>query len=104
VNLGRRSGALRQQASASASVSLILRQRILRHTAIGISEAAHPRESLGEMATNIKLYGNASTHPDAYGEFSMPEAKDVALLAHTLIEQLYIVPARIARQRAQRLP
>lgn len=59
--------------------------------------------TLGDWADHIRLYGNAGVHPDLFGDVSLDEAKDVARLTETLIELLYITPARIAqRQGAHR--
>lgn len=58
--------------------------------------------TLGEWVDHIRLYGNAGVHPDLFGDVSLDEARDVARLAETLIELLYITPARIAQRQAAR--
>jgi hypothetical protein len=50
------------------------------------------------------LYGNAGAHPDLFGDVTIDEAKDVARLVETLIELLYVTPARIAQRQAERRP
>lgn len=61
--------------------------------------------TLGDWADHIRLYGNAGVHPDLFGDVSIDEARDVAGLTATLIELIYITPAKIAqRQAARRKP
>jgi Domain of unknown function (DUF4145) len=58
--------------------------------------------TLGDWADHIRLYGNAGVHPDLFGDVSLDEAKDVARLTETLIDLLYITPAKIAQRQAAR--
>jgi hypothetical protein len=58
--------------------------------------------ALGEWADHVRLYGNAGVHPDKFGDVSQEEAEDVARLAYSLIEALYILPANIAKRQAER--
>lgn len=60
--------------------------------------------TLGDWADHVRLYGNAGVHPDLFGDVSPEEAKDVAALTHTLIDLLYVTPARVAKRRQERLP
>ena len=59
---------------------------------------------LADWATHLRLYGNAGAHPDKFGDVTVEEARDVTKLTYTLIETLYLVPANIARRRAERAP
>jgi hypothetical protein len=59
--------------------------------------------TVGSWIDHVRLYGNAGAHPDLFGGVSLDEAKDVARLTETLIELLYITPAKIARRQAGRL-
>jgi hypothetical protein len=58
---------------------------------------------VGNWVDHVRLYGNAGAHPDLFGGVSNEEAKDVARLTETLIELLYVTPAKIAKRQAQRL-
>ena len=60
----------------------------------------HP--SLVEWAREIRLIGNAAAHPDALDPVSVEEAADLARLCRQLLNVIYEVPARIARNRAAR--
>ncbi len=60
--------------------------------------------TLGDWIDHVRLYGNAGAHPDLFGDVSLEEAKDVERLTETLIELLYITPAKIAQRQAERLP
>lgn len=60
--------------------------------------------ALGDWAEHVHLYGNAGAHPEAYGKVSVDEAQDVAALLRSLLEAVYVLPANIARRRAQRMP
>ena len=59
--------------------------------------------AVGSWVDHVRLYGNAGVHPDLFGGVSLEEAKDVARLTETLMELLYITPAKIAQQQAERL-
>jgi hypothetical protein len=59
--------------------------------------------TLGSWLDHVRLYGNAGAHPDLFGDVSLDEAKDVARLTETLIELLYVTPAKIAQRQAERL-
>lgn len=59
--------------------------------------------TLGSWVDHVRLYGNAGAHPDLFGGVSLDEAKDVARLTETLIDLLYVTPAKIALRRAERL-
>ncbi len=56
--------------------------------------------TLGSWIDHVRLYGNAGAHPDLFGRVSLDEANDVARLTETLIELLYITPAKIAQRLA----
>jgi hypothetical protein len=60
----------------------------------------HP--SLVEWAREIRVIGNAAAHPDALDPVSDEEAADLARLCRQLLNVIYEVPARIARNRAAR--
>ena len=60
----------------------------------------HP--SLVDWAREIRLIGNAAAHPDALDPVSDDEAADLARLCRQLLNVIYEVPARIARNRAAR--
>lgn len=60
--------------------------------------------TLGGWIDHVRLYGNAGAHPDLFGDVSLDEAKDVARLTATLIELLYVTPAKIAQRQAERPP
>jgi hypothetical protein len=60
----------------------------------------HP--SLVEWAREIRVIGNAAAHPDALDPVSDDEAADLARLCRQLLDVIYEVPARIARNRAAR--
>ena len=60
----------------------------------------HP--SLVEWASEIRLIGNAAAHPDALDPVSDEEAADLGRLCRQLLNVIYEVPARIARNRAAR--
>ncbi len=57
---------------------------------------------VGSWVDHVRLYGNAGVHPDLFGGVSLDEARDVARLTETLIELLYVTPAKIAQRQAQR--
>jgi hypothetical protein len=59
--------------------------------------------TIGDWVDHVRLYGNAGVHPDLFGDVSIEEAEDVANLTQTLIELLYITPAKIAQRQAERL-
>lgn len=60
--------------------------------------------TVGSWVDHVRLYGNAGVHPDLFGDVTIDEAKDVARLVETLIELLYVTPARIAQRQAERHP
>jgi len=60
----------------------------------------HP--SLVDWASEIRLIGNAAAHPDALDPVSDEEATGLARLCRQLLNVVYEVPARIARNRAAR--
>ncbi len=60
--------------------------------------------TVGSWVDHVRLYGNAGVHPDLFSDVSIDEAKDVARLVETLIELLYVTPARIAQRQAERRP
>ena len=59
---------------------------------------------VGQWVDHVRLYGNAGAHPDLFGDVSVDEAKDVARLTETLVELLYVTPAKIAQRQAERRP
>jgi hypothetical protein len=58
--------------------------------------------TIGGWVDHVRLYGNAGVHPDLFGDVSLDEAKDVAGLAETLIDLLYVTPAKVAQRQAER--
>jgi len=68
-----------------------------------VSDGGLP-STLGNWADHVRLYGNSGVHPDLFGEVELDEAKDVARLTETLIDLLYVTPARIAKRQAERTP
>jgi hypothetical protein len=58
--------------------------------------------SLVDWATHVRLYGNASAHPDVYGDVTMEEAQEIARLIKTFAEVMYVLPATIASRQAER--
>jgi hypothetical protein len=62
----------------------------------------HP--SLVDWAKEIRLIANAAAHPDALDPVSEEEAGDLARLCRQMLNVVYEVPARIARNRAARRP
>ncbi len=61
-----------------------------------------PMAALGDWATHIRLYGNAGAHPDLFGDVSVEEAQEVSRLVSTMIEILYVLPAKIAKRQSER--
>ena len=59
--------------------------------------------SLSEWTEQLRLYGNAGAHPELFGPVSLEEAKDIAGLARTLLDVVYVIPATIAARQAQRV-
>jgi hypothetical protein len=59
---------------------------------------------VGSWVDQVRMYGNAGVHPDLFGDVTIDQAKDVARLVETLIELLYVTPARIAQRQAERRP
>lgn len=60
--------------------------------------------ALGDWAEHINLYGNAGAHPEAYGDVSMDEAREIALLLRSLLDAVYVLPANIKMRRGERMP
>jgi hypothetical protein len=58
--------------------------------------------AIGDWVDHVRLYGNAGAHPDLFGGVSADEATDVARLTETLIELLYVTPAKIAKRQGER--
>ena len=58
--------------------------------------------TVGGWVDHVRLYGNAGVHPDLFGDVNLDEAKDVAGLVETLIDLLYVTPAKIAQRQAER--
>jgi hypothetical protein len=67
---------------------------------MGQDGSLHP--SLIEWAKEIRIIGNAAAHPDALDPVSDEEAADLARLCRQILNVIYEVPARIARNRAAR--
>jgi len=58
--------------------------------------------TLGDWVDHVRLYGNAGVHPDLFGDVNLDEAKDVVGLVETLIDLLYVTPAKVAQRQAER--
>jgi hypothetical protein len=61
-----------------------------------------PLGALGDWADHVRLFGNAGAHPNLFGAVTQDEAEEVLRLVRMMIELLYEVPARIARQQQDR--
>ena len=85
--------------SAEANAKGDLKEKVKKMVADGGLTA-----TVGSWVDHIRLYGNAGAHPDLFGDVTIDEAKDVARLVETLIELLYVTPARIAQRQAERRP
>lgn len=86
-----------EKGSQSAKDKGGLKERIEQLVADGILP-----NTLGSWATHVRLYGNAGAHPDLFGGVSLEEARDVASLTYTLLEVLYVIPAKIAKRQSGR--
>lgn len=58
--------------------------------------------SLAEWADAIRLLGNAGAHPNELEPVSQSEAEELSRLSSSVIEYLYVVPARVRRAREGR--
>jgi hypothetical protein len=67
---------------------------------MSLDGSLHP--SLVEWAREIRLIGNAAAHPDSLDPVSDEEASDLGRLCRQLLNVIYEVPIRIARNRAAR--
>jgi hypothetical protein len=83
--------------SAAAKAKYSLYDKLVQMSQDG---SLHP--SLVEWAREIRVIGNAAAHPEALAPVSDEEAADLARLCRQLLEFMYEVPARIARNRAAR--
>jgi hypothetical protein len=83
--------------SANAKAKGDLKDKVQQMVADGDLTA-----TLGSWIDHVRLYGNAGAHPDLFGDVSLDEAKDVAGLTETLVELLYVTPAKIAQRQAGR--
>ncbi len=59
-------------------------------------------EAVGEWVDHVRLYGNAGAHPEAFGDVTVEESKEIASLVYTLIELIYLTPAKLAKRIANR--
>jgi hypothetical protein len=59
--------------------------------------------SLAEWADTVRLLGNAGAHPNELEPVSQQEADDLARLIGSIIDYLYVVPARVKRAREGRI-
>jgi hypothetical protein len=55
--------------------------------------------ALAELATEIRLVGNAGAHFDPLDDVTKEEAEDLQHLTRRLLEYVYEMPARIRRSR-----
>jgi hypothetical protein len=58
--------------------------------------------TLAEWATEIRVVGNAGAHLDPIKNVALDEARELARLTRQLLEYLYELPARVARNRQAR--
>ena len=58
--------------------------------------------TLADWADHIRVLGNAGAHPSTLAPVSMPEAEELLRLVNSLLEYLYVMPARVQRARASR--
>lgn len=57
---------------------------------------------LGEWAGHVREMGNAGAHPEVFGAVTQEEADELQRLVASLLEFLYVTPARVQRARAAR--
>jgi hypothetical protein len=55
--------------------------------------------SLAEWADTVRVLGNAGAHPNELEPVSQQEADELARLITSIVEYLYVVPARVKRAR-----
>lgn len=55
--------------------------------------------ALADWADHIRVIGNAGAHPNTLASVSMDEAEDLSRLLSSLLEYLYVNPARVQRAR-----
>jgi hypothetical protein len=58
--------------------------------------------ALAEWATEIRVVGNVGAHLDPIKDVALDEARELARLTRQLLEYLYELPARVARNRQAR--
>jgi hypothetical protein len=58
--------------------------------------------SLSEWAAAVRVLGNAGAHPNELEPVPLSEAEDLSRLIGSIVEFLYVVPARVQRQREKR--
>jgi len=57
--------------------------------------------TLSDWASHIRLVGNSGAHPGTLDPVSAEEAQDLSRLMASLVEYLYVMPARVARARSK---
>jgi hypothetical protein len=60
--------------------------------------------TIGDWVDEVRISGNAAVHPDVYGPVTVVDASEVARLTESLIDYLYMQPARLAAKKAKRTP
>jgi hypothetical protein len=58
--------------------------------------------TLTDWADHIRVLGNAGAHPNTLAPVSVDEAEELARLLPSLLDYLYVMPARVQRARADR--
>jgi hypothetical protein len=58
--------------------------------------------NLADWADHIRVIGNAGAHPNTLDPVSMEEVEDLSRLLASLLDYLYVMPARVQRARAAR--
>lgn len=58
--------------------------------------------TLADWADHIRLLGNAGAHPSELAPVSVDEATELASMIASLVEYLYMMPARVQRARSAR--
>jgi hypothetical protein len=60
-------------------------------------------KNLAEWADTVRLLGNAGAHPNELEQVSQNEADELARLISSIVEYLFVVPARVKRAREGRV-
>jgi Domain of unknown function (DUF4145) len=58
--------------------------------------------TLADWADHVRIIGNAGAHPGSLDPVSIHEAEELSRLIASLVQYLYIMPARVSRARSAR--